>query len=216
MERVHVKEGPGGLTFGVPDGAVKLVQVRGGDAIALAHLCLHRSDLTAAEDCLDAINRAADEITRTALWQAAIVQFLKCFGRSAARSRLDADTIYASHPPEALQNFRFFKNHRDKNVAHDENPFSQCIVVAALNDGKKPKKVEELYGMDCRFWILDEANSRKLKFLIETAAQWVESQYNACADKVSESLEEHTYEELAALPEPQMTIPTAEDAGKRR
>lgn len=43
-----------------------------------------------------------------------------------------------------MLNFEFFKGMRDKHIAHDENAYSQCLVVAAINDGKKDYKVEQV------------------------------------------------------------------------
>jgi len=201
---------------GIPDKA-KLVRVDSAEAAALAHWCLHRSDLKLADDYLETINRTGDEFTRRALWHAAIVEFLKCFGNSASRfPRLSAKDIYAARPPEAMLNFEFFNGLRDKHIAHDENAYSQCLVVAAINDGKKDYKVEQVISLTDRFGTLGEDHWRNLKSLIATAQRWVEEQYEACRARVAHELEQLPYDQLAALPVPSVTAPTATDASKSR
>jgi len=85
MEHLRISQTDLGLHIeGFPD-AVKVIRVDGPHAKRLADLALHESDLEFAADCVEAINHAPEEplVLRQALWRAAIVHFMKCFGGGA-------------------------------------------------------------------------------------------------------------------------------------
>jgi hypothetical protein len=59
------------------------------------------------------------------------------------------------------------------------------LVIAAINDGKKDHKDEEVFSLTHRFGMLGENNWRNLKSLIATAQRWVEEPYEACTARYS-------------------------------
>jgi len=130
---------------GFPD-AVKLVKIDGPKTQRLADLCLHRSDLDFAADCIAATNQVPEEprVFPIALWRGAIIRYMKCFGDSGARSQLSAERIYRAEPPEALLDFQFFRERRNKHVVHDEYSYAQSVPGAVLNKGDKSYKNEKI------------------------------------------------------------------------
>lgn len=65
--------------------------------------------------------RSHDIITK-ALWESALVTYARCFG-TGKRVRLDANTVFDGQPDETLRWHKYFKDTRDKHVAHSVNPF---------------------------------------------------------------------------------------------
>jgi len=153
---------------GFPDG-VKVITVDGNLARRLADLALHRSDLSFALGCLEAMERLPEaedqELTRTALWCSAVVHYVKCFGASQKRSQLDPKKVHKGCQPVTHQVFEFFKSLRHKHIVHDENAYKQSAVGAIINAGNKPFKVEKVVGLALTFPVRGPENVRNLRLL---------------------------------------------------
>ena len=188
--------------LGIPE-AVKIVEIRGSKAQRLADLTLHRSDLRFAAECLDAARDAPAEpyVIKEALWRSAIIHFAKCF-RSDARCQLSEAKIYRSKPPEAIAAFEHAIELRNKHVVHDENSFNQCLPGAAINAGDKAYKVEKIVCLSMRVNTYDEQSWGVLRGLVDTALEWVESQFDQLCGLLTKELELETYNDLAARPSP--------------
>lgn len=94
-----------------------------------------------AKLCLEAFNNKNADIVNRALAQNAIVLFYKCFGKSEFRDNsLKKDKILVGFPPAAKEVFDYYKNIRDKFIAHDASRHSQAMVGIAL-DTKKTTSV---------------------------------------------------------------------------
>jgi hypothetical protein len=219
MEPIRISsKSPGNVQVeGIPD-AIRLIKVDGPKARRLADLALHRSDLKFAKDCLEAINRVPveDDRTREALWRCAILHYFKCFGVSAQRFNLDAARIYRDRPPAAMMNFEFFKGMRNKHFSHDENAYMECSIGAAINDGTKSYKVEQVTPLVATYSVLGQESFSNLMLLIDNAERWVATQFDECVALIKSELENLPYEELVARPGPELRVPTVEDAGKPR
>ena len=125
MEHFPITKTDAGLQIeGFPD-AVKVVRIEGRQAKRFADLTLHKTDLEFASECLAAINHVPEQpwVLRQALWRAAIIHYMKCFG-DGARFQLSAAKIYKGNAL-ALGAFNYFKDIRHKHVAHDENSYAQ-------------------------------------------------------------------------------------------
>ena len=79
---------------GFPE-AVKVIRIDGPQSKRLSDLTLHTVDLEFAAECLETINLVADKppVLEQALWRAAIIHYMKCFGDSRARFQLSAKQI---------------------------------------------------------------------------------------------------------------------------
>jgi hypothetical protein len=68
----------------------------------------------------DDADRSHDIVTRS-LWESALVTYARCFG-TGKRVRLDTG-VFDGQPEDALQWHKYFKDTRDKHVAHSVNTF---------------------------------------------------------------------------------------------
>ena len=86
-----------------------------------------------------------DHVTIRSLYTAALVAYVRCF-TSSKRRPLSPD-IYASLPGDPLGCHAYYKNMRDKHIAHSVNPFEEMMVGALLSPSDSPaRKVE---GVGC-------------------------------------------------------------------
>ena len=68
----------------------------------------------------DDADRSYDIVTRS-LWESALVTYARCFG-TGKRVRLDT-SVFDGQPEDALRWHKYFKDTRDKHVAHSVNTF---------------------------------------------------------------------------------------------
>ena len=78
-------------------------------------------------------------LVRQGLWRSAVEHCMKCFSSSEARSKLNPKKVFKGDP-EALEIHEYFRNLRNKHIAHDENAYSQCIPGAVLNAPNRLRK----------------------------------------------------------------------------
>jgi hypothetical protein len=75
-----------------------------------------------------------------ALYTAALVTYVRCF-TSGKRIKLDPDKIFSS-AKGAIDLHNYYKNMRDKHIAHSVNPFEETSIAAVLSDPEiKPRRV---------------------------------------------------------------------------
>jgi len=200
----------------IPD-AVLLVRLSNAKARRLADLALHKSDLDLAHDCLATLNDMPDASStmKQALWRSAIVHLMKCFG-SSVRFQLEAKQVYKGEPQAALEVFTFFKQLRDKHVAHDDNAFARALVGAAINDGSKPYKVEQVVCIDMFVGTLNADTERNLGLLIDRARAWVVGAFDALAAVITSDLETESYDKLKSRGVLEYQVPTFAEVAVRR
>ena len=202
---------------GYPNG-VRIVEVKSDDARWLADLALHRSDLLQAEIALQAIvdSPALSGDVHLALWRSAIAQIFKCFGDSKSRSRLDSGSVLVGASHGLIENFKYYKAQRNKHMIHDENPYSQVAVVAILNDGSHPNKLEDVKALTYRFTDLNPQAHFNLSSLLRWIQGWTEAEFNTVIERIRIALEAKTMSELQAMPAPKHRTPTVQEASQRR
>jgi hypothetical protein len=201
---------------GFPD-AEKVIEIADDKARKIADLALHKSDLDFALECLSQINKTPDDqhITREALWRCAIVHFAKCFGFSAARAKLDSKVVYADDPG-ANEPFQFFKSLRDKNLVHDENPYTQCLPGAVLNKSETNPKIAKIICLTLVGHTLGQDNYSNMHLLITRAKDRVVKEFDKLCNEVTADLEAKSYEQLAAYPAVVYKKPGPDDVHKKR
>ena len=193
--------------------ATKLIKIGGQKAKRLADLSLHKSDLDFAAECLEAINRVADEpnIIRQVLWHSAVVHFFKCFGDSSARFQLNArDNIYRGDM-QGQEIFKYFKSLRNKFLIHDENSYAQCIPGAVLNKRDHPYKIEKIVCFSALADTLNQPNYSNLKLLIQKAKSWVVSEFDTLCGILTKELEAESYDDLLSREGITYRAPTANE-----
>lgn len=202
---------------GYPD-AVKVLGLANPKARRLADFSLHRHDLEFALDCLEKIRNPDDEpnVTSRALWQSAIVNYIKCFGASTSRSSLDAKVVYKKHP-NAMEPHQFFDSLRNKNLVHDDNAYTQCLTGAVLNKAGMEFKIAKVVCLSVIGETLCRENYDNLRLLTTNAVEWVTGKFDELADSITHDLESMSYDELFAM-EPITYTPAhkAEDVHKTR
>jgi len=198
----------------LPD-AVKYVRIDNPKARLLADYALHKSDLEFVIEVLKEINLTSSSTAKEALWQIAIVKFIKCFVGSSARIALDAKVVFAGKDG-ALEVFRYFKSLRDKHFVHDENSYTQVAVAAALNDGGKAFKVEKIVALAAHGVTLDQDNYANLSLATNDSLKWVREKFDLLANSITTALEKLSFDELNCLPEISVGVPDIKDIDKRR
>lgn len=218
MDELTLPEDGNTLHLGDFANASKLVVLPGELSRKAADLALHLSDLRLALNILEAMNGLnAPDFVHEALWQSAVMTFMKCFTSGVrASAKLDPLTIYADRPPEALMNWEFFKGLRDKNLAHDVNAYSRCLPVAVLNHATSKRKIETVRCISHRFSVLSSDSYNNLKLICEHAVKWTKMEFDRAMKQLQDDFEEMSYDELAALPTPSVTAPDAAAMRQRR
>jgi len=218
MERLPLIQTDQGFHVeGFPD-AVKVIALGGPKARRLADLALHRKDLEFAADCLVALDGPPEgnEVIALALFRAALVHLMKCFGDSGARFQLSAAKVYHDEPPEALVVFQYFSDLRNKHIVHDENSYAQGVPGAILNNGRKPHKIEKIVCVTAISDARSPESIRNLRQLIDKALAWVVAQFDGVCVELTKDLETEPYQALLARKSVAFTAPNVEDVGKRR
>lgn len=212
MENFPISQTESGLHIdGVPD-AVALVSIRGHKAQRLSDLALHQSDLKFALEALETLSAPGCSIfVQEALWRAAIIHYIKCFGDSS-RFSLSESKLYKSSPPEALEAFRYFKELRNRHISHDENSYAQSIPGAAINNGKKDYKIEKIMCLSFHAQTLEQANYSNLHLLISDALFWVNGEFDKVCDLITKELETIPHDEIMSLPRLNYRTPEITDA----
>ena len=105
----HIHEGDFSLSsLPTLPSAVKFVSIEGHEDRQLSDLALHRHDLSFVTDCLRELNATSSDFLRSALWQLAVITFIKCFVGSSARIQLDASAIFGK-TSGAMEAYRYIK-----------------------------------------------------------------------------------------------------------
>lgn len=218
MENLKMSH-PGGPGSGFhiedsPD-AVKVVALTGEMAKRVSHLVLHYLDLSFAADCVQALQEEQLEPHRTALWNAAIIRFFKCFGKSRSRFKLSEQAIFHGNAL-ALENFSFFKQLRNKHLVHDENAYLQADVGAIINGEGAQTRVAKIITLWTAAGTLAEGNWNNLRLMIEVSMDWVDAEHDELCDRLTAILGNEAREELLSRPDLEWTKPTLEDIGRKR
>jgi len=203
---------------GLPPDSRLSIKIDGHQAKQLGDHILHQTDLEFADQCLDAINMVPEDpqAIRQGLWRSAIISAMKCFGNNASRTSLPASKVLKGLPPEAMIVFNYFKDLRNKYIAHDENAWTQVMTGAALNDGSKDFKVEMVFAMVALAETLQQANYGNLKLLINASLTYSREQFELLVDQIKRDLETVSYDELAKRPPPVYRAPAAHEVSQRR
>jgi len=201
---------------GFPD-AVKVLRIIGPKGRQLADLALHKDDLEFALQYLEALNHTPAEhyVLREALWQAAIVRYIKCFGQSKSRFKLHAKVIYNGHPG-ALEAYKFFDSLRNKHLAHDENSYTQCHPGAVLNKKGMAHKIAKVVCFSAEGITLGQENWQNLHQLASLARAWVNAKFDELCNALISEFEAKPYEELMAMEGITYTAPVADDVHRPR
>ena len=180
---IHILDGPpADQVLELPDDRV---------VKRLKDMLLHWNDLMEAKLCLESFNSKNADIVNRALAQNAIVLFYKCFGKSEFRDNsLKKDKILAGFPPAAKDVFNYYKNIRDKFIAHDASRHSQAMVGIALDTKKTPPFVDNIHMMATTemFKTKEEIDGLQSFYrLVLVTLKWTEDTIDKLSDTINET-----------------------------
>ncbi|MEQ2677406.1 MULTISPECIES: hypothetical protein [Lachnospiraceae] len=104
---------------------------------------LHYSDINHAILYLEKALQVEAPIEKDALFEAAIIRYMKCFTSSkSGRKQLNPNKVFSNVPGEPLGCHAKFKEIRDSYIAHDQNDFLDVRMGLVLQNN-------ELKGVVC-------------------------------------------------------------------
>lgn len=189
------------------------------EAKRLADISSVLRDLDDAEILLNNLKkllsqRKGDRLLIQSMWSSALIFYVRCFAKGK-RYGLTSDIYQESK--EALKLHDFFKNLRDKHVAHSVNPFEQVTTTLLLSDPRSSKKeVKGLYVWHNWLGCVSIKQLNDFLKLIHIAKTKVALKHKEYQSKVLEKAEQipidELYSKVTAIFEP----PELNDAGKPR
>lgn len=169
-------------------------------------------DLSFSAECLKRLKTLSekpdpDKVVFEALWDAATVGFFRCFDSPNGLSR----SVLQELPQGAEQAFTFFKNYRDKHIAHRSNSMDQVkigLALAAHSDDDNPVDgVGYVCMQDASFadrsWILS------LSRLIDALLVVLSQKMSRASDAVLAKARSEPIDKLYKLPPLLMVVPEA-------
>ena len=172
----------------------------------LASLVLNLYDLRRAKQALSDINQVSNEFLRNALWDYAMIIFIKCFDNAISRNNLNYKKVYAGDEL-GKEVFRYFLNLRNKHIVHDENSFSECLIGAIIANEKKQYKIEKVICIPLEAQTPEQVNYSNLMLLIDKAINYIEIEYDKLAKSISDELEKEKIEALMAMEQLRYIVP---------
>lgn len=216
MDRYAMTQTDTGLHVeGFPE-AVKVIRIAGDKAARVADLALHKHDLEFADACLVELSKIPESAPtlQKALWHAAIISYVKCFG-GGVRTALDADLIYGSNAL-AMEAYRYFRELRNKHVAHDVNAYAQCAPGAAINAAGHEHKVAKILCVSTFAETMQQGSFDNLRSLITDARRAVESEFDNLCNELTQELEAKPHAELLSIESVTCGVPTLQEMFRQR
>ena len=142
---------------------------------------LHNTDIRLAILYLEKALQVEDSIEKNALFEAAVIRYIKCFTSSkSGRKQLTPSKVYKNIQGDSLGCHMKFKEIRDSYIAHDQNDFLDVRMGIVLQDG-------ELKGVVCpprQATFLYEENISILLTLCKITYNFIENTLNEEIDKI--------------------------------
>jgi len=217
MENLNI-EHTKGKGFQLTDfpNAQKVVALHGTKSQQLADMAAHMHDLNEASRCLDFFEKSTDLFSQSIFAKMAIILIMKCFSKNNARKYpLKIEEILSSDH-EGRKIFSYYKELRDKNIAHDDNAFYQCIPGAVINKEDAEYKIEKVVCFSAKGEVLDIGDVHNLRLIIGHSIKFTEAQFDQLCDELTQELEARSHEELIKMPQLEYKKPIVEDMGKNR
>ena len=141
----------------------------------------------------------------TFLWSGGFLSLY--FGQSEARSKLAARKIFKSN--DSVEISAFFDALRNKHIVHDENPFSDAFVALAVETAE-PQPAAEVFASPIHLFIIDEYQISRSRQLVDTALTYVNAQCGAREKKIAAEYDQHSRDQLTALPDLEIRSPDSD------
>jgi hypothetical protein len=140
-----------------------------------------------------------DQLMIKSLWISALIIYVRCF-TSGKRYGLTED-IYSELPGEPIITHRYYKDTRDKHIAHSVNAFEETVVGIILS-GQEPESVEAIGVAHLTSnRISDSAEGvRQLGGLAEHDRRYVAQKAQEAQDRILNKARALPVEQLRTLP----------------
>jgi hypothetical protein len=140
-----------------------------------------------------------DTLTVQSLWSSALVTYVRCFA-SGKRYGL-TERIYSELPGEPIATHRYYKDTRDKHIAHSVNAFEETVVGVILSD-QELESIEVLGVANLTAHRISDSPEGvdQLRGLAEHARRYVAQKGQEAEEKLLNKAKLLTAEQLRALP----------------
>lgn len=155
-----------------------IVEVKFKEARLLADCGSINQDLTF---CIEACTRllemertkSDDELVKRSLWSSSLVSYVRCFA-FGKRLGLNAEDVFGNLKGEPIAAHQWYKDMRDKHLAHSVNPYEQMKVGLVLSPPES--EVTQIVGVQTSaisFVYADEVGIEQLLQLASIARRFV-------------------------------------------
>jgi len=199
-----------------------IVQVKYREARELASWISIFQDMSFTVDSLIRLiqllhNKNDDSILINGLFISALISYGRCFTHGK-RQRLSED-IFRTLPGEGdpVACHRFYKNMRDKHIAHSVNPFEQVKIGLILsNPESNQRKVEGIAHLSTKLVSFDIDGVETLLRLALFCKDEAQKQIEIWKDTTIKKGEVQAVDELYSNPQLHCVIPGPDDVKKAR
>ena len=188
----------------------------------LANLASIFQDLGLVIGCCDRLldllkSPDRDPILVEALWSAALVAYVRCFG-SGKRVGLDAELVeQVGLEGEVKAWHEYLRGMRDKHIAHSVNPFETVLVGAVLTPPENDdRKVEGIAALSSKYITAAEEGVHQLRLLAIALQRNVDESCRAQREKVWAEAKELDITKLYEYPPLRINAPSNDQAGRPR
>lgn len=185
-------------------------------AASIADRISIRADLVLTEAICHLLIKALraepnDSVLVEALWSAALVRYSRCF-TSGKREPLDPNML--SHlPGDPMGTHAYYKNQRDKLIAHSVNSFEEVTIGVVLEDNSRVVGVAEFQA---RLISTNENGVMQLAALARELRSKIEPLIEDGKTRVMEEAKSLAPTELSKLDRLRYTAPEPHRAGEPR
>lgn len=191
------------------------------EALRLADLWGISVDLEAVQEyckrLTDSMGEGRDHLVSDALWIAAVVRYARCFTDNRPVRPPLGDRYLRGLPEDLKQAHLFFRNLRNKHMAHSESSLEQNRIGVDLDikEGSEPK----INGISLHNQNVFFCSPPTVKALLELSAALlskVNEELEVKEQLVLEKVKQRPLEEFYAKAHWELNLPSLQDASIRR
>lgn len=191
-----------------PSGMENLpvVKIEFDEVSALADLLGYRQDLISViqmtkrlADILRQDQEEQDALMARSLWTSALITYMRCFATGKRHGLTEA--IYAHLPGEPIATHGYYKDVRDKHIAHSVNAFEETLIGVILSS-QEGDSIDVLgVASMSAFRVYDSVEGvEQLGMLAVHALRYVEQEAKEAQEGVLSRANSLSAEQLRTLP----------------
>lgn len=190
------------------------------EAKRLADIASILRDLQATRETCNRVMQLLDEsdqdpILLEGLWSAALVRYVRCFA-SGKRYGLSED-VFEGLQVDPVGTHQWYKNLRDKHVAHSVNPYEQVRVGIVLSpEESQDRKILGTSTLAGAFICPDREGVKQLGMLATVLLKRVAQMGKECEAKVLDIAKQMPLDELYSRATSRFVAPGPDKAGTAR